>query len=746
VGTQRNVDLGLQFVHKAIEWGSKRAAAVSWYLHRAYGRQFPGPTPDFGTHGTDPAQPVNTAILAVADTGHTSTLAHFIYLKARRPYSNYVYHPLLFTLGIQNGNVKETIRKYVDRGWGVNQGTGTTLLTPRYYYDEREPDRAFGAWVVLEIEGKSLSPLRWAIMTNNSASVNGLLEHGAEFPLVPSADAYSAMKSREYQSDVCTAMVLDEPCYSLKILRQFLKKQEKFMATKTMNFEATQAPFAETPLGLIVMEPDSPSRRLRFGVQCLPKYLFPVLDLLRSRQPGSDAQLFWAAAMNGHSEVVKYLIKRGVDLDLRFHGMTPLHTAILYGQIALFKYLLKHGADARKPTLSRGMSAMHLVFWKAKPFDTEKYLVRNLLKHQVDISGSDGEFGRHVQPLHLAALNGRYEAVRFLLRHGADPTAILRQDVTTSVRVAKFTEWGIRRQAADKDQGGYDSYGRSKDTAKPVPITLVGCTALGIVLTRSDMFEPEIGRQLLWTLFHDGSRPSTDIARYFTRPDLRQTILHLLACNPTVGLARSPRGDSFFEAVLRAGADSGLTLDIPDADGDTPLHYACVVRGSRDFGMVKFLLNIGADGLRQNLHGLSPAALGRSRFLAHATSQGQADVTGRRIDTPLMLHVRPGNLATNWQPISNGRDPVMGGDFSQDVETWNYFNGATGLPRMEDMVGRLWEQVCKGFKASQLWDLKKSVWVRASVNVWMTTLQDPVGSDSLEHCYPAHVFVKTGDD
>lgn len=83
------------------------------------------------------------------------------------------------------------------------------------------------------------------------------------------------------------------------------------------------------------------------------------------------------AAYNGHVEIVKLLIDRGADVNLKgeaWYG--PLHAAALGGHVEVVKLLLQHGADV------------------------------NIFSHN--------------KPLHYAAMNGHIEVARILLAHGAD--------------------------------------------------------------------------------------------------------------------------------------------------------------------------------------------------------------------------------------------------------------------------------------------------------------------------------------
>lgn len=55
--------------------------------------------------------------------------------------------------------------------------------------------------------------------------------------------------------------------------------------------------------------------------------------------------------MNGHLGIVRYLVRERVDIETRHSGQTPLHTAVLQGQV--FEVLVRNGADVHAVTSER---------------------------------------------------------------------------------------------------------------------------------------------------------------------------------------------------------------------------------------------------------------------------------------------------------------------------------------------------------------------------------------------------------
>lgn len=101
-----------------------------------------------------------------------------------------------------------------------------------------------------ELCGHSLTPLRWAIFQDNEHVVGALLGLGAEFPRLPDAATCVAHGGPLYTlASKFTVAILNEPCVNIEILKMFLDRHGE---------ECGKTVFAETPLGLLSMAPDSP--------------------------------------------------------------------------------------------------------------------------------------------------------------------------------------------------------------------------------------------------------------------------------------------------------------------------------------------------------------------------------------------------------------------------------------------------------------------------------------------------------
>ncbi|MBB1059861.1 ankyrin repeat domain-containing protein [Marilutibacter spongiae] len=155
---------------------------------------------------------------------------------------------------------------------------------------------------------------------------------------------------------------------------------------------------------------------------------------LEQRLPGDLTVLMVACAL-GLPDMAARLLAAGADAHaLDSQGRMAIHCAAMYGftarersrLIALFDTLLLTGGDADSNVEAAGTPPLLLLLGaRAEPGTVadEDSLVAGLellLDHEARLDVADP---RGFGPLHLAALHGLLEVVRWLLRAGADPDA-----------------------------------------------------------------------------------------------------------------------------------------------------------------------------------------------------------------------------------------------------------------------------------------------------------------------------------
>lgn len=143
------------------------------------------------------------------------------------------------------------------------------------------------------LTGKSVTPLRWAVIHQRSSLVKILLTLGAKF-------AYEEY-IRPSLKDTAEVTTLQKGCLLLETPSTDLDILELFFARARV--PGLSLEFSQTPLGLLVSEDDGPERRLRPGFgnfDCVRDALNLLLDL----QPGYEEVLLWSAVRHDHIDIV----------------------------------------------------------------------------------------------------------------------------------------------------------------------------------------------------------------------------------------------------------------------------------------------------------------------------------------------------------------------------------------------------------------------------------------------------------
>lgn len=128
--------------------------------------------------------------------------------------------------------------------------------------------------------------------------------------------------------------------------------------------------------------------------------------------------LHWAAT-GGHKDTAEWLIDRGVKVDSRigryWNGRTPVSMAVVYGNEAIIKLLLENGADIEAKD---DYNCTPLLLAVVKKGNTD--IIKLLLENGADIEAKDNN-GR--TPLLWAVIKRRNEdTIKLLLGNGADVT------------------------------------------------------------------------------------------------------------------------------------------------------------------------------------------------------------------------------------------------------------------------------------------------------------------------------------
>ena len=151
-------------------------------------------------------------------------------------------------------------------------------------------------------------------------------------------------------------------------------------------------------------------------------HLQVVLYLLRhgldvNVRNSEDRTSLLLASWKGHRDVIRCLLDHGADVDLRDRDQsTPLMWATYYGQVDAIRLLLEHNADANSEDVY-GQTALHDAI-RSDMFKADRpQIARLLLKHGANPNARDNN---RRTPLHLSSGgDDSLDVVRLLLEHGA---------------------------------------------------------------------------------------------------------------------------------------------------------------------------------------------------------------------------------------------------------------------------------------------------------------------------------------
>jgi len=118
----------------------------------------------------------------------------------------------------------------------------------------------------------------------------------------------------------------------------------------------------------------------------------------------------WCAAVADKLEVVRTLIRHGAEVNaLSDTQSTPVRSACYMTNIDIVRCLVEHGADIHRPNINGGTCLINSV----QSVELCQFLIdQGALVNAVDNSGN--------LALHYAIREGRFDAVRLLLKHGSD--------------------------------------------------------------------------------------------------------------------------------------------------------------------------------------------------------------------------------------------------------------------------------------------------------------------------------------
>ncbi|GAB1312345.1 Heterokaryon incompatibility domain-containing protein [Madurella fahalii] len=376
----------------------------------------------------------------------------------------------------------------------------------------------------------------------------------------------------------------------------------------------------------------------------------------RSDDSGSTA--LHLAAMGGHVEVVKRLLKKGVDVATKdAKDRTALMVATEHGFESIVQVLLEQPEIKKDIKNWMGPEALHCAAEKGNA-----RIVKRLLTTDVDLNASDAAARTAMT---LAAANGSREIVDLLLQRGADPTLKDTQNRTA----LHYAAWGghgdVAESLLDKEADL-----NAPDNGKQAPLHLAAERAstkvveLLLVRGANPNARSSDGQTALHRAAWGGSR---DVVK----------LLRKKGADPS---ARDRWNNKPWQVAAEKGHESIVEtlLEVEESIEDDMI---CRKRGliftsQKGYtAMAKALLNKRADAMVKDSEGLTPLHWAAKRgdyamveLLVRSQGPGKTlDIPDNQRRTPLCLAVLNDRAAVVRLLIKNGAGPNTRDDKGQTV-------------------------------------------------------------------------------
>lgn len=347
-----------------------------------------------------------------------------------------------------------------------------------------------------------MPPLTWAAMMGQTAAAELLLEHGADIK-GKNRDGNTALHLAVFLGRAETAELLlkngadvnarnDDGATPVDILGVPWEMTRLLLgpmgiALEQEQLEAGRAKIremfsADAKIGAAI-SPNSKNNSTdlwaaaRTGnLQAIKRYIEEGGDINALDNGFRLSAMAWSA-LHGQTEVVQFLIKNGVDVNLKNgDGATPLHSAAFLGRVDVAKLLLENGADV-KARNNDGATPVDVlsVDWETTAFvggligiDIEEAEIAVMKKGRNEIAklfGVDGILGEAgtspAQRLSEAAFTGDIAAMKQMLADEADPNTKDPQSGSTLLATAALM--GHTKIVALLLEHGADVNARSRD-------------------------------------------------------------------------------------------------------------------------------------------------------------------------------------------------------------------------------------------------------------------------------------------
>ncbi|MBQ7608686.1 MAG: ankyrin repeat domain-containing protein [Desulfovibrionaceae bacterium] len=258
----------------------------------------------------------------------------------------------------------------------------------------------------------------------------------------------------------------------------------------------------------------------------------------------SDAEILYTAAQRGRADIVAFLLKRGIPVNVRGEdNRSALSVAIERGHRDVIELLLAKGAEIDD---ANGFTVLTDAVGAGN-----KELVDFLLKKGANINAAFCAGDSCVTPLRLAAQRGNLDLFNYLLERGASPTIALPYDDIDGNLLNSAVYGGNLDIVTALVAKGFNIHDSEKRLKKSLLASAVNSDSMGVL-------------SVVDYLINSG----LDV-NY--KDSFRKTVFFDVWTSPY----ETAEEKAVKVKVLLKLLDRGLRVDDVDEVGNTPLHHAC---------------------------------------------------------------------------------------------------------------------------------------------------------------------------
>jgi len=466
-----------------------------------------------------------------------------------------------------------------------------------------------------------MTPLFWAASLGDVKTVRVLLNKGADVnarnnsgwtPIMSAASLGHAETVRsllEKHADISvkdkngnTALLLAEK-YKYNAVAAMLKNPSASAAAKTTSNSNSQGGSKSKPVGKAEAASKTPAPAPSAKEEAKPAVVAPADPPAKPVLTESEVlnRKLIQAASAGDSAAVLQLIRQGAGVNAKdpSFGRTALTSAAVRGHTEVVRALLKKGGEADEPD-NAGQTALMLASYEGFT-DT----VGVLLQNGANVNARDKE---GLTPLFWATFSRRTDTARFLLENGADVNARNKYEDTALIQSAYQGDTGtvavLLEHKADinaKDDMGRTALIEASRQGHVATVRLLLEKGADASLETNDkntalsLAEQQNFAEVVAVLKNPPSK-TVEVAKEIPKPAGDTAGVTTVSSDPNAGTTQASDKRSRLHVFFRTGAGIRQMEDWASQPTEGTTHAAAAIRGElKDLNAPEDLLQLSED-------------------------------------------------------------------------------------------------------------------------------------------------------